>query len=80
MILGKDKDKVAELIAENQKFILCHDALAVAVIREAASAKKYLETDGQSQKRKLDSMILFCGNLITLCQRSEKAVANVSRT
>jgi len=74
MIIGQDKEKVAGLVAENQALRVSHDALAAAIINEAASAREYLNQHGKSQKRKLDSMILFCGNLITICERSTKAV------
>lgn len=80
MIIGKDKDKVAELVAKCEAYKRSHDALMIAVKKEAVDAKAYLETHGKSQKRKLDSMILFCGNLITICERSGKAVKNVDGT
>jgi hypothetical protein len=75
MILGKDKEKVAGLIARAAYLKTQHGALALAIKREAVAAKQYLETHGKSQARKLESMILFCQNLITICERSEKEVA-----
>ena len=74
MITGKDKEKVAELVAINKQLTEHHEDFLQRVQKESLEAKLYLEQTGKSQRRKIDTMILFFESFLKLCDASKKVV------